>query len=118
MSFDVDPIFGCHLWTGSLSDNGRPIRWMGKRPVYAYKLAYEAKYGAVAEDRVLDHGCRRPLCCNPDHLEPITKSENEKRKSWRYRLKMTKCPRGHSLDDAMVTPEGGRLCRTCSKDAR
>ena len=117
-SFTIDPIFGCHLWTGAKSDNGRPIVWQGRRPSYAYKLAYEQTFGPVPNDRVLDHLCRRVLCTNAWHLEPVTKSENELRKSWRYRAKRTHCMRGHELRTAMVTPEGGRVCRDCTRLAR
>ena len=41
------------------------------------------------------------------HLELVTRRENELRKSWRYRARRTKCPRGHELSStAIITPEG------------
>jgi hypothetical protein len=33
----------------------------------------------------LDHTCVMPPCCNPDHLDPVTPSENNLRKSFRNR---------------------------------
>ena len=112
-AWDLDPIFMCRLWTGKVGNNGRPIVWRGRSPVSAYKLAYELVSGPVAEGLVLDHGCRRVLCVAPYHLEPVTQSENERRKDWGYRCRRKACPMGHSLEHAAVTPERGRLCRVC-----
>lgn len=114
--YERDEVFGCRIWTGKRGSNGRPVVWNGRRPSSAYVLAWEAVNGKVAADRVLDHLCRRVLCVNVTHLEPVTRHENELRKSWSYRCRIAKCPRGHSMNDALVTPEMGRLCRTCRRD--
>jgi hypothetical protein len=113
----VDPVYGCHLWNGKLGNNGRPIVWRGRKPSSAYQLRYEAEVGNVPVDHVLDHLCRRIVCVRPLHLEPVTRHENELRKSWPYRCKRTHCARGHELATALVTPEGGRLCRKCEEEA-
>lgn len=117
-TFDDDPVFGCCIWTGKLGNNGRPIIWRGQAPSSAHRVIYEQEIGPVAEGLVLDHLCRRVLCVRALHLEPVTRHENELRKSWAYRCKRQKCARGHSLDTAMVTPEMGRLCRACHLGAR
>ena len=109
----VDPIFGCHLWTGRKDKDGYGLLSGWKR---AHIAAWEAKYGAVPEGKRLDHECRRRNCCNTDHLEPVDQSENEKRKSWRRRVKRTTCKRGHDLKlSGAVTPEGGIVCRRCNQ---
>ena len=87
---EVDPIFGCWRWLGKFSSNGRPVIWRGKQPSYAYRVIYEAEVGPVKADLVLDHICRsatqaQGACCNPMHLEPVTRRENEMRKSFAYR---------------------------------
>jgi len=116
-TFEVDPVFGCHLWTGALGSNGRPIIWRGARPSSAYRVAYEHQRGPIPTGLVLDHLCRRILCINAVlHLEPVTKRENELRKSWAYRCRRQRCPVGHDLSDALVTPEMGRLCRKCQSN--
>jgi hypothetical protein len=52
-------------------------------------------------------------------LQLAQRSENEKRKSWRYRAKRTTCPKGHDLKlHGVVTPEGGRVCRQCNRDTQ
>lgn len=115
ITYDIDPTYGCWLWTGKLGGNGRPIVWRGKKPTSAHVLTYadDPVYGEVPDDHVLDHLCRRVLCVRPLHLEPVTRHENELRKNWSYRFRRTKCPLGHDMSTAMVTPEGGRLCRQC-----
>ena len=116
LPFEVDPDYGCWLWTGKLGSNGRPIIWRGRSaPLSAHKLVYEAEVGAVPVDHVLDHLCRRVLCVRAIHLEPVTKAENERRKSPAYRARRTHCARGHDLSTALVTPEMGRLCRACER---
>lgn len=113
----VDAVFGCHLWTGARSSNGYPLV-DGRQS--AHRVAYEHKHGAIPTERVLDHLCRRPRCVNDEHLEAVTKSENERRKSLRYRLQRRTCRRGHVLDEAsrLMTPEMGVLCRACAKETR
>lgn len=62
----------------------------------------------------MDHLCRRRTCANPWHLDAVSHSENERRKDFRYRQRrITACPRGHALTFALMTPEGGRVCREC-----
>ena len=113
--YKLEPTWGCHVWTGKLGSNGRPIVWAGRTPMNAYKLAWQEKNGPVPVQRVLDHVCRVLLCVRPDHLEPVTKSENELRKRFAYRMRRTTCPRGHELKlSRIITPGGGWVCRTCN----
>lgn len=48
-------------------------------PVRAHRFAYELVKGPIPEGLTLDHLCNVPLCVNPDHLEPVTLSENIRR---------------------------------------
>jgi hypothetical protein len=115
---DIDPVFGCWRWRGDIGNNKRPIIWRGKFPSSAYRVVYERERSKVPDERVLDHLCRRPDCVAPHHLEPVTKEENERRKSWRYRVRIARCPGGHELAaNAAMTPEGGRTCRLCNRGA-
>lgn len=120
-TFDADPVFGCHLWTGKVSStSGRPIMWRGRAPQNAYVVVYELEVGPVPLEHVLDHLCRRVMCVRSLHLEAVTKPENERRKSMRYRLARRTCARGHTLDETtrVLTPEGGVLCRRCATQGR
>lgn len=107
----VDPLYGCWLWTGRRDRDGYG-RLTGGR--LAHVEAYVAAKGPVPHERTVDHLCRRRHCCRPEHLEAVTRSEQERRKSWRWRVRQKRCPVGHDLKrHAITTPEGGRVCRLC-----
>ena len=110
----MDPVFGCHIHTGRLDRDGYGYHGSSR----AHIVAWTRLHGAVPAGLVLDHLCRRRACCAPHHLEAVTQSENEMRKGWGYRARRKACPRGHELaTNAILTPEGGRVCRTCNRDA-
>lgn len=69
--------------------------------------------GKIPVGMMVDHVCRRRDCVWIAHLDLVTQSENERRKSWRVRVRRTLCKYGHSLKTALVTPQGGRVCREC-----
>jgi hypothetical protein len=104
--------FGCELWRGRRKADGYGM--IGKET--AHRVVWERERGPIPEDRFLDHLCRRPACVALHHLEIVTASENESRKRWRNRIKATHCPAGHEMaSNAVVTPEGGRVCRACNR---
>lgn len=67
---------GCWLWTGQLNNTGYGLFWYqtGKRG--AHVVLWELLRGLVPDGLELDHLCRVRRCVNPDHLEPVTHSEN------------------------------------------
>lgn len=110
MSHVVDPVFGCHLWSGKCDRDGYGYHGRSR----AHIVAYVAAFGPVPEGFELDHRCRRRNCVNPMHLDPVTRGKNNALKSWRRRAKQDACPKGHAMGtNRMVTPEGGVLCRAC-----
>ena len=110
---EVDPVFGCWMWTGRLDKAGYGRTKSGK---LAYHEVYEAEVGPVPEGLQLDHGCRRRACVFAGvHVEPVTKRENERRKRWAYRIRRKTCPKGHNLYlNGRRTEYGGIICRICS----
>lgn len=59
------------IWTGSEST---------RRNSLVHRIAYVAYHGSdVPDDLPLDHLCRVRNCVNPDHLEPVTVAENNRR---------------------------------------
>lgn len=69
----------CWPWTGGASSlyKDRPyFQYEGQRWL-AYRLMYTLVNGEIPEGKVIRHLCDNSLCCNPKHLKPGTKSENE-----------------------------------------
>ena len=100
----------CWIWTGATSGPPRPVGRMryqnqGTSP---HRLMYEAIHGPIPEGLQIDHLCRRPLCCNPMHLEAVTGMENSRR-AWADK---THCPQGHAYTDEPPL----RKCRKCHRD--
>ena len=77
---------GCWEWQGALSRGyGRytlssDSEGQDVAGVYtAHRIAYQLERGAISRDWTIDHLCNNKRCCNPDHLEPVTRGENNKR---------------------------------------
>lgn len=70
---------GCWLWTGTIAPNGYGYFAIKGRSQQAHRVAYELLVGPIPDGLDLDHLCRVRACVNPDHLEPVTRSENNRR---------------------------------------
>lgn len=74
-----DPVSGCWNFTGTVTPNGYGNVYGGHRgasPIKAHRYFYEHMVGEIPDGMVIDHLCRNTLCVNPEHLEPVTQSEN------------------------------------------
>jgi hypothetical protein len=60
-------------------------------------------------------GCRHRDCCNPAHLEPVTRLENIRR-AVNWQAVKTHCAKGHEYDliNTYWAPGGSRNCRPCN----
>lgn len=113
----VDPS-GCWLWTGGRDAKGYgAIRADGKTR-RAHRVSYELFVAPVPDGLDLDHLCRVPSCCRPDHLEPVTSAENQRR-GLKGVLKTT-CKNGHpyTSDNVKFDFRGRRFCAICNNDAQ
>lgn len=76
---------GCLVWLGSINRYGYGqisvgSKAEGKRTVrQVHRALYEVMRGPVPDGLELDHLCRNRACCHPDHLEPVTRTENIRR---------------------------------------
>ena len=111
----VDPVYGCWIWTGSLDDRGYAWVWTGYRQrAWAHRHVWETERGPIPAGKELDHLCRRRACVRPEHAEPVTQRENKRRMHWRQRALQETCPSGHGYYlNGRRTPEGGIICLTC-----
>jgi hypothetical protein len=117
-----EPNTGCWLWVKCSSNGYGLIYVMGKNK-HAHRLAYEELVGPIPEGLDIDHLCRVRACCNPAHLEPVTRGVNISRGMLptmaRERFsKITHCPQGHAYDEKNTYFYKGseRSCRACSRE--
>ena len=115
----VDRSTGCWLYTGGLNADGyATIRSDDGRTAYVHRLVYAALVGPIPAELTIDHLCRVRHCCNPEHLEPVTRGLNTLRGDTipaGYRLR-THCSQGHPFDLLNTAYEKGtnkRYCKTC-----
>lgn len=105
---------GCILWSASLDSNGYGQFRIHPTMVKAHQIGWVLKNGPIPDGCELDHTCRKPACCNPNHLEPVSRAENIRRIAERS----THCRSGNhrwdEQDPYMV--DGGRRCRLCMQE--
>ena len=103
---------GCWEWIGTKDRIGYgKVYWQGKG-YRAHRLSYQVATGRDASE--LDHTCRFKACVNPEHLEPVTHSENLRR----HYASVIRCPKGHLYDEGNTYRDtaGKRRCRTCLRE--
>lgn len=115
----VPNAFGCIVHEGRKDRDGYGIAH-GKR---VHIAAWEAANGPVPDGLVLDHLCSNRACSRVSHMEAVTQRENMFRRSFAYRARIERCPRGHDLRVmAIVVPNSskqggtGRICRQCNQE--
>jgi hypothetical protein len=108
------------FWCGTISDNGYgQVRIRGVLQ-YAHRAVWELLRGPIPDgqhiDHVKDRGCGIRHCVNPDHLEPVTQRENNRRAATRR----THCPRGHSYakHGRMTSDSKGGVKQRCMECRR
>jgi hypothetical protein len=109
---------GCIISKRSKTPGGYARINVGKRPMYVHRVAYELAKGPIPNGYEIDHLCRNPACCNPDHLEVVTRAENNRRSNSVSAVcsRMTHCAEGHALSGAnlIIRKNGQRRCRECN----
>lgn len=106
----------CWIWTGALRNGYGAIGVEGKT-LYTHRYVYQRVVGPVPTGLDLDHLCRNRTCCNPDHLEPVTRQENLRRAAI-YRSPVTACHNGHeyTAKNTYTNPSGYRTCKSCKAE--
>ncbi len=104
---------GCWQWVGVKNRHGYGRFWYKGRKIQAHCFSYEFFKGVIPRPLEPDHTCRNRACVNPDHLELVTRSTNNKRGL--LGILHAYCKRGHLMDEAntYIDPKGRRNCRAC-----
>ncbi len=119
-----EPISGCWLWIGATNRGGYGVIGNGPRGSgnsLTHRFSFRALGGSIAAGLELDHLCRVRSCCNPDHLEPVTRSTNIVRGLGPATLRakyaaIVACPAGHGYsDDNTRRYRGCRHCVECNR---
>lgn len=115
---NIDSGEGCWIWRGQVRSDGYGQIGAGGRggkSLRPHRVAYELVVGPIPDGLTLDHLCCNTICCNPQHLEPVTSEENNRRATARR----TQCRRGHAFvpENTIVRPKG-RECRTCRNEGK
>jgi len=116
----IDASGDCWEWTGAVSASGYGNKWFDGTWQGVHVLVWESLVGPIPDGMEIDHLCLNTVCCNPDHLEPVTHVENVRRRTWFPESNKTRCPQGHPYagDNLYVDPKkGGRHCRACIRAA-
>lgn len=103
---------GCWLWTGTRKPTGYGRMSANGQGTSAHRFSYEHHVGPIPDGLEIDHLCNEPACVNPDHLEPVTRAENLRRKTERH----THCRNGHEFTASNTyVASGRRYCRECGR---
>ncbi len=125
---------GCWMWTGEGNRDGYGMFRPGPgQPRYmVHRWSYEQYKTSIPDGMQIDHtchtddescpggrDCQHRRCCNPDHLEAVTGSENTKRQR-HYERSRTHCPKGHPYEgeNLIVGKDGKRRCRACDLERK
>lgn len=82
--YEIDPETDCWVWQGAVGTKGgakgRPykINRNGRHDA-PYRHFYELHVGPIPAGHHLHHTCETPMCVNPEHLEPLTPAEHNRR---------------------------------------
>lgn len=110
---------GCWEWTAYRDSHGYGEFGSDGKTHRAHRFGYELARGPIPEGLELDHLCRNPSCVNPDHLEPVTHTENMHRgNGWSgLNIRKEQCPNGHPYDseNTHLDRYGHRRCRACNR---
>lgn len=108
----------CLVWHGAQNSKGYGCFTVDGTARLAHRLAWEDANGPIPSGMTIDHLCRNRSCVNVQHMEVVTRAENNKRQA---RSAGGLCKSGHSLDGPnalYVRRSGVSECRECRREQR
>lgn len=117
----VDRSGGCWISDWCPSNRYSTI-WWGGRNALVHRLIYEWHKGLIPDGMEVDHLCRNKRCCNPAHLEVVTRHENLRRHHEDDMGNVYRpgayCDRGHPRAKKVTLKSGERRCQVCQNAYR
>lgn len=118
-----EPNTGCWMWVGVryvTTGYGKTVKTKNNKSSYllVHRVVYEHLKEKIPENLEIDHLCRNRWCCNPDHLEAVTRQVNGLRGQSvpAINARKTHCKNGHELVAPNIYPNSKkRRCITCSR---
>jgi len=117
----VEKTISCWNWLAFKNHDGYGSFRYNGRMMLAYHFPYELIKGKIPQELELDHLCRNRACVNPDHLQAVSKSQNQRRGFGitGINARKTHCKNGHefSKENTYIKLNNGRVCKICSNNA-
>lgn len=108
---------GCWIWKAGKTSCGYGAFYENGKQIASHRYSYTKAKGGIPEKMDIDHLCRNRACCNPEHLEAVTRKANLERGLTLIagNLLKTHCPRGHEYSkDNLIKSKKNRDCRICN----
>jgi hypothetical protein len=107
---------GCWGWTGMVNESGYGmVRTDGRTKRRAHRVIWERYKGKIPPGMILHHKCQNRRCCNPDHLQMVTRAEHQ---ALHMRPTNNRCGKGHEFtpENTYIRTGGTRVCRQCANE--
>lgn len=122
---------GCRLWRGAMYPSGYGCFLFNGSNTGAHRASYEMHVGPIPEGLEIDHvchtrdtlcrggvTCKHRRCVTPEHLEPVTQAENNRRgrSPAAEHGRKTHCVNNHPFtEENTYNHNGKRTCKTCRR---
>lgn len=109
----------CWQWVASKNSSGYGTFGVKRRIVATHRLTFSIFNGPLDSSLEIDHLCRNRACCNPAHLEQVTKRTNVLRgeNNAAQNARKSVCKAGHPLEGENVYQNGNRrICKACRRE--
>lgn len=111
----------CWPWTAAKTNGYGVVQHEG-RVQRAHRVIRTILVGPIPAGLESDHLCRNRACVNPEHTEPVTQAENNRRSesASAKHARQTHCKRGHEFtrENTYLRTRGHkreRFCRECCR---